>query len=314
MRQDILTLFSGEIRALLNKVDIDDRLLQEIRLRVNRPLMLRANNREWAVRPDGRLGRSDLEGFRVNAAQIKDSFACISRYSYYAFADEISRGYLTVPGGHRVGICGKAIWENDECRGMRYVSFLNVRVAHEVRGCGERVIRGLYRDGRVLHTLIISPPGGGKTTLMRDLIRLLADGNPFGSGVNVSVVDERSELAACYQGVPQHDLGCRSDVLDGCGKSEGIRMMIRSMGPQVVAVDEIGGAADVQAVAEAARCGCTILATAHGDSLEEIRKKPGLGELVRGGLFERYLIMSGGNHPGERIRCLDKDGKDVDKG
>lgn len=312
MRQDILTLFAGEIRALLEKVDMDDRLLQEIRLRVNRPLMLRANNREWTVRPDGRLSQNDSDGFRVNAAQIKDSFACISRYSYYAFADEISRGYLTVPGGHRVGISGKAIWEKDECRGMRYVSFLNVRVAHEVRGCGERVIRQLYRGGRILHTLIISPPGGGKTTLMRDLIRLLADGNSFGNGVNVSVVDERSELAACYQGVPQHDLGCRSDVLDGCGKSEGIRMMIRSMGPQVVAVDEIGGEADVQAVAEAARCGCAILATAHGDSLEEIRRKPGLGALVSEGLFERYLILSGGSHPGERIRCLDKDGKDVD--
>ncbi len=311
MRQDILTLFAGEIRTLLEKVDMDDRLLQEIRLRVNRPLMLRANNREWTVGPNGSLRQGETGGFKVTAAQIKDSFACISRYSYYAFADEISRGYLTVPGGHRVGICGKAIWEKDECRGMRYVSFLNVRVAHEVRGCGENVIRQLYHGGRVLHTLIISPPGGGKTTLMRDLIRLLSDGNFFGCGVNVSVVDERSELAACYQGVPQHDLGCRSDVLDGCGKSEGIRMMIRSMGPQVVAVDEIGKDGDVQAVEEAAHCGCTILATAHGDGLEEIRRKPGLGRLVREGLFERYLILAGGSHPGERITCLDRGGKEV---
>ena len=313
MRKDILTLFAGGIREIFEKTDMDDKQLQEIRLRANRPLMLKANNREWAVRSDGQLSGRETEGVIVTAAQIKDSFACISRHSYYAFADEISHGYLTVPGGHRVGICGKAIWENDECRGMRYVSFLNVRVAHEVKGCGERVIRGLYRDGSVLHTLIISPPGGGKTTLMRDLIRLLSDGNAFGAGVNVSVVDERSELAACYQGVPQHDLGCRSDVLDGCGKSEGIRMMIRSMGPQVVAVDEISGTDDVKAVKEAVGCGCAILATAHGDSLEVVRKKPELGSLVREGLFDRYLILSGGKYPGQRIRCLDKDGKDVDR-
>ena len=311
MRQDILTLFCGEIRSILEKTKIDDKQLQEIRLRASRPLILKVANEEWFLKSDGSLSSEEREGVCVSAGQIRDSFAVISRHSYYAFADEISRGYLTVPGGHRVGICGKAIREDEECRGMRYVSFLNVRVAHEVRGCGERVVRNLYENRRVLSTLIISPPGGGKTTLMRDLIRLLSDGNSYREGVNVSVVDERSELAACYHGIPQHDLGCRSDVLDGCGKSEGIRMMIRSMGPQVIAVDEIGGADDVQAVEDAACCGCAVLATAHGESIEEIRRKPGLGKLVREGLFDRYLILSGTKHPGERIRCLDREGREL---
>ncbi len=127
--------------------------------------------------------------------------------------------------------------------------------------------------------------------------------------MNVSVVDERSELAACYQGVPQHDLGPRCDVLDGCEKADGIMMVIRSMNPQVVAVDEIGGRKDLEAIGEAARCGCTILATAHGESMEDIQRKPGLGQLVREKLFERYLFLNGRNGPGEICACLDRDGQ-----
>ena len=303
MRQDILMLFAGEIRRALEQMDVDDSRLTEIRLRVNQPVICLAAGREIAVTVKGKP-------LIAGTAQIKETFSYISQYSYYAFAEEISRGYLTVPGGHRVGICGKAIWEDGRCKGMRYISFLNIRVAHQIRGCGETVLPLLYDNGKILHSLIVSPPGGGKTTLMRDLIRLFSTGNRFGRGVNVSVVDERSELAACYQGVPQHDLGPRCDVLDGCEKGAGIMMVIRSMNPQVVAVDEIGGPEDARAIGEAARCGCTILATAHGESLEEIRKKPYLGELVREGLFERYLFLTGGR-PGVVAACYDGAGRSL---
>lgn len=304
MRQDILMLFAGQIRWALEQAKIEDDQLEEIRLRVNQPLICRVAGKEIIVM----VKRNRI---MVTAQQLKETFSYISQYSYYAFAEEISRGYLTVPGGHRVGICGKAIWEDGRCKGMRYISFLNVRVAHQVKGCGEAMLPQLYRDGKILHTLIISPPGAGKTTLMRDLIRLISEGNPFGDGANVSVVDERSELAACYQGVPQHDLGPRCDILDGCEKATGIMMVIRSMNPQVVAVDEIGGKQDVEAISEAARCGCTILATAHGESMEEIREKPYLGQLIREGLFERYLFLSGKNGPGQVVACLDRQGKEV---
>ena len=304
MRQDILMLFAGEIRRALETLDIDDSKLTEIRLRVNQPIICLVAGREIIVAVRGKPMIAGPE-------QMKETFSYISQYSYYAFAEEISRGYLTVPGGHRVGICGKAIWENGRCKGMRYISFLNIRVAHQIRGCGEKVLPLLYKNGKIWNTLIVSPPGAGKTTLMRDLIRLFSEGNRFGRGVNVSVVDERSELAACYQGVPQHDLGPRCDVLDGCEKAAGIMMIIRPMNPQVVAVDEIGGREDARAIGEAARCGCTILATAHGENMEEITRKPYLGELVRDGLFERYLFLNGREGPGVLGQCFDGVGQAV---
>lgn len=304
MRQDILMLFAGEVRRALEVLDIDDSKLTEIRLRVNQPIICLAAGREIMVTVKNKPMIAGPE-------QMKETFSYISQYSYYAFAEEISRGYLTVPGGHRVGICGKAIWEDGRCKGMRYISFLNIRVAHQMKGCGEGVLPLLYNSGRILNTLIVSPPGAGKTTLMRDLIRLFSEGNRFGRGANVAVVDERSELAACYQGVPQHELGPRCDVLDGCEKAAGIMMVIRSMNPQVVAVDEIGGPEDAKAIGEAARCGCTILATAHGENMETIRKKPWLGELVREGLFERYLFLEGRGRPGVLQKCIDDAGEEL---
>ena len=304
MRQDILLLFAGELRRVMEHSGINDEELQEIRLRVNRPLIARVAGTEVFVTDRGKT-------VPVTAAQIKECFAYISQYSYYAFAEEISRGYLTVPGGHRVGIGGKVIWEDGHCKGMRHISFLNIRVSHQVKGCGLPVLPLIYENGMVKNTLIVSPPGAGKTTLMRDLIRLISEGNSCGRGQNVSVVDERSELAACYQGIPQNDLGPRCDVLDGVEKAVGISMMVRSMNPQVVAVDEIGGRADVEAIAEAARCGCGILATAHGKNMEEIREKPWLGQLVREKLFERYLFLSGEKHPGSLVGGLDGQGREI---
>ena len=305
MRQDILLLFAGELRRVMEHSGINDEELQEIRLRVNQPFLAKVAGKEIFVLDKGKT-------VYITAAQIKESFAYISQYSYYAFAEEISRGYLTVPGGHRVGIGGKVIWEEGRCKGMRNISFLNIRVSHQIKGCGLPLLPLIYEKGTVKSTLIVSPPGAGKTTLMRDLIRLISEGNSWGRGQNVSVVDERSELAACYQGIPQNDLGPRCDVLDGVEKAVGISMMVRAMNPQVVAVDEIGGRADVEAIAEAARCGCGILATAHGRTLEEIREKPWLGQLVKGKLFDRYLFLTAEKHPGRLVCCLDTLGREID--
>lgn len=196
------------------------------------------------------------------------------------------------------GVAGRVILKDRQITGLKAASFLNVRVAHEIKGCADQVLPFLYVNGKFVSTLIVSPPGCGKTTLLRDLIRQVSDGSSQKagkcsfSGVNVGVADERSELGACYQGVPQNDLGMRTDVLDGCPKSEGMLMLIRSMAPAVVAVDEIGGKEDIKAVEYVRNCGCALAATAHGNSLEELKERAGFRELLEEKTFERLVFLS----------------------
>lgn len=142
-----------------------------------------------------------------------------------------------------------------------------------------------------MHTLIISPPACGKTTLLRDLIRQLSDGCEYIIGQSVGVVDERSELSGSYLGIPGNDLGKRSDILDCCPKTKGIEILIRSMSPKIIALDELGGEADCAALQSALFCGCRILATIHGNSIEEIKQKPYLQLIVKNKIFMRYIVL-----------------------
>jgi stage III sporulation protein AA len=186
------------------------------------------------------------------------------------------------------------ILERDRIKTLRHISFINIRLAHEVIGCGNQVLPYIIQGKSIHHTLIISPPRCGKTTLLRDLIRQLSNGGKSCPGMNVGVVDERSELGACYQGSPQNDLGCRTDVLDCCPKKEGMMMLVRSMSPEIIAVDEIGSGEDMQALEYVMNCGVKILATIHGNSIEEIRRKPVMGRLVEEKVFGRYVLLSSG--------------------
>ncbi len=283
MRKDILNLFSVNLRQVLESVDDED--LCEIRLRTGQPLILVKGNREFFVN-DGVQGQATDSGtFFVREADIKESLEFITNYSIYAFNEEIKRGFITVMGGHRIGICGKAVYENGEIKTIRNIQSLNVRIAHEIKGCGRQVKPYLFENGRYQNTLIIASPGMGKTTLLRDLIRLLSDG-----GKTIGVVDERSEIASCYLGKPQNDVGIRTDVLDCCQKKDGMVMLVRSMRPDIVAVDELGGVEDSKALEYCALCGCKILATIHGCTIEEIRRKPGMQNIMNGDFFKRFVL------------------------
>ncbi len=210
-----------------------------------------------------------------------------------------------------MGVTGKAIMEQDKVKNLQYISSVNIRVAHEVRGCADRVLPYITKDRRVCHTLIISPPCCGKTTLIRDLIRQVSDGNAYVKGCSVGVVDERSELGGCYLGVAQNELGMRTDILDGCPKAQGMLMLIRSMAPQVIAVDEVGSPEDIHALEYAMQCGCTLIASVHGRDMEEISEKPVLSELVRRKRFERYVVLENRKHPGEIRAVFDQRGSQL---
>ncbi|MGE5485174.1 MAG: stage III sporulation protein AA [Ignavibacteriales bacterium] len=270
---------------------------EEVRLRVARPLQVVASGRDIALDPDGNAVRDG--GVRVEPADLTRAMELVSGSSVYALEDQIRLGFITIPGGHRVGLCGTAVTEGAAVRTFRDISGVNYRFAREARGAGARLIPALMGDdGRALNTIVISPPGCGKTTLLRDLVRCLSDGEEGAKPSRVCLVDERSEVAACSGGIPRNYVGQRTDVLDSCPKAHGIMTGIRSLSPEVIATDEIGRAEDSAAIAEALVAGVSVVATAHARDVSDAARRPGIGEILREGYFERAVVLSGRFGPG----------------
>lgn len=317
-REEILRLFPGKMREILGQVSDGFEEIQEIRLRAERPVLLIKRNQEYFLTPSGKL-RTEKEGAVVlNASQIQETVEYMGNYSLYAFEEEVRRGFLTLKGGHRVGLAGQAVLESQregvrQVKTLKYISFLNVRIAHQKKGCAAGLLPFLCEDGKILPSLLISPPRCGKTTILRDLIRMVSDGTPCMRGRTVGVVDERSELGACFQGIPQNDLGIRTDVLDCCPKADGMMMLIKTMAPEVIAVDEIGSEEDFRAIEYARNCGCCLIATVHGTSMEDIREKPVLNRLIRERTFRRYAVLGKNPCPGTITAIYDEGGIQVDE-
>ncbi len=261
--------------------------LEEIRVRVGRPVELIYDSgiRHLAVRD----GTGTEECVRAGVREISEMLNYISSYSLYAYREELKQGFITIEGGHRVGLAGAAVLSGGKLIGIGPVTFLNIRVARECPDCAKEAAAYLWEASGICSTLIFSAPGNGKTTLLRDCIRQISGGICGHPGLKVGVVDERSELAACHLGVPQNDLGPRTDVLDGCGKPEGMRMLLRTMSPQVIAVDELGAEEDFQAVEQAAYAGCRVIGTLHAGSPEELLENPHLRGWMERRLFQRYV-------------------------
>lgn len=290
--EEVIRLFPEHLRFKWKQAAQQGDGLQEIRLRVQRPVILSIWGEEWYLEESGRLIREPAGAMVLSREELNQILKHICRYSLYAYEDEISKGYVSADGGFRVGISGEVIVNPDgSVKNIRYISSLNIRVAHEAKGAALPLLPWLYEGQRLNNILIISPPGCGKTTLLRDIIRLVSDGNEIAKGQTVGVVDERSEIAGCFQGIPGNDVGSRTDVLDGCPKAEGVMMLLRSMAPRAVAVDELGSVEDVRALEQVLKCGCSVLATIHGACYEELEQKMFLKPLLEERAFERYLLL-----------------------
>lgn len=307
-QNEIAKLFPARIRQALLQARFDMEEVYEIRLRVNAPLILIYQGREYFLTETGGFSREASEACFVSAEDLRETLEYVSSYSMYAFEEEIRQGFITIQGGHRVGIAGKTILEGNKIKSVKYISYINLRLSHQIKGCASPILPYIIKNNRICHTLIISPPRCGKTTLLRDLIRQVSNGSQYLPGVSVGVVDERSEIGGSYQGIPQNDLGIRTDVLDCCPKAEGMMMLIRSMSPQVVAVDELGDYEDIHAIESVLHCGCRLFATVHGSSIDDMKRKPLMQRLMQEKVFERYIILHNQDRAGHVRAIFDERG------
>lgn len=226
----------------------------------------------------------------MESRELEQLLEIASRASIHAVLDQLRRGYLTIEGGHRIGLCGTAVMERGEIRTLRQLSSASIRIARQVKGACAPVLDRLCPGGRLEDTLILSPPGMGKTTLLRDLIRAVSRGEGC-LPQRVSLADERGEVAALWGGVPQLEVGPRTDIVEGCPKDQGLMLLLRAMNPQVLAVDEITAPQDVAALEMAAGCGVTLLATAHGQGLADLRRRPLYRGMLEKKLFRRCVLI-----------------------
>ncbi|MDV4152173.1 stage III sporulation protein AA [Clostridium sp. AL.422] len=265
-----------------------DENLQEIRIKVNKPIIINLSNKEMILT---RIAT-------VN--DIKQILVKVSNYSLYAYEEEIKQGYITIKGGHRIGIAGECVISKGEVRTIRNISSINIRICKEVKGCSNEIMKYIINNDRVYNTLIISPPKCGKTTILRDMARNISNGMPINNlrGKKVSIIDERSEIASCFNGIPQLDVGIRSDVLDNCLKRDGMIMSIRSLSPEILICDEIGTEGDIEALNMAFNSGVNIIVTIHGYSIEDIYKRKVFKDLLENSILERVIVLSNRKGPG----------------
>ena len=279
--EEIIGIFPIKIGNLLKDRFLKEQIY-EVRIKIGKPILVYSSHGESII------------NYISTKEDIRSMMQKISNYSLYAYEDDIRQGFITVKGGHRIGIAGECVMEKGEVKTIRNISSVNIRICREIIGCSDKVIKHIASGNRIYNTIIISPPKCGKTTILRDIARNISNGiSSLGvKGKKVAVIDERSEIGACYFGIPQSDLGMRTDILDNCLKREGLIMAIRSLSPEVLICDEIGTKGDIEALMMAFNSGVNIITTIHGFTVEDLYKRKVFCDLLDNEILERAIILS----------------------
>lgn len=281
--EDIIGILPLKIGTLLKERLLKEQIY-EIRIKIGKPILVYSKYGE------------NIVNYVPTKEDMKSLIQKIANYSLYAYEEDIRQGFITIKGGHRIGIAGECVMEKGEVKTIRNISSINIRVCSEVIGCSDKLIKYIYsqKENRIFNTIIISPPKCGKTTILRDIARNISNGmNSIGLyGRKVAVIDERSEIGACHFGIPQNDLGMRTDILDNCLKKEGMIMAIRSLSPEILICDEIGTKGDVEALLMAFNSGVNIITSIHGFTIEDLYKRKVFHELLDNGIIERAIVLS----------------------
>lgn len=270
----------------------------EIRMRINCPIIVKTLNGDYFVDFNKISQEYNDTFYKVKKSDIDETLAKLTHNSIHAFEKEIQNGYITVEGGHRIGLSGTCIYEGDSFKGFKSISTLNIRIAKEFKGCSMKYFKYfLKKNNKIYNTLIVGPPLSGKTTFIRDISTLFSDGTYSFKGCDVTIIDERGEISSLFNGIPQMNIGRRTDILAYCMKKEGFIISIRALAPKIIICDELGTKEDFEIIQYALKSGVNIIATAHGGSLEDIKKNIYLRDIIENNFFDRAVILKSSKEP-----------------
>ena len=282
--KEVFEYFPIKIKEILEKEVLkEEDFLEEIRIRAGKPIILKFNKKENVIR------------YFVTREDILKILQLVCENSIYSYQHQIAEGFVTIKGGHRVGISGSCVIENGRVININYINSLNFRIARQILGASKELLKYILNIERnnVKNTLIVSSPGAGKTTILKDIVKQISSGikEINFEALNTGIIDERGEIAALYKGIPQNDIGIKIDVIDNVSKGIGMKMLVRSMAPQVIVADEIGNPEDVDAINYSMCSGCKGIFTAHGDCIEDLYLNKFIKELIIGHVFEIIIFL-----------------------